>query len=112
MSWKDDLTSLLETTSHLEKMMKLLQTQMALQSKKLDHLQRTVEAAEKNKGQSADRMADRLIEMAMVNKGMTYDAATHRRSLGQQTPPELNDLWQDSPETEWPPKGYDAVRMP
>lgn len=110
MSWKEDLATLVDRVDHLDKVMKYLHATMTVQSKKIDQLIRVVEAATNERGQSMDRMADRLIEMAMVNKGMSRDAAIHRRSLGEQT--QVQDLWQDSPDTEWPPKGYDALSMP
>ena len=112
MSWKDDLTNLVEVVNRLEKRVKVLQAQIAVYGKQIDALRQVVGSVEKNGGQSADRMADRLIEMAMVNTGESRDAAIHRRSLGETVPPEQGDLWQESPEDEWPPKGCDAVRMP
>ena len=109
MSWKDDMV---EMVKHLEKTIRVLQAQITIQGKRIIALRQFVGDAEKNRGQSADRMADRLIEMAMVNTGESRDAAIHRRSLGETVPPEQGDLWQESPETEWPPKGCDAVNMP
>ena len=57
-------------------------------------------------------LADRMIEMAMVRQGNSEMAATHRRTLSEQLVPDEADLWQDSPETEWPPPGHDAIAMP
>jgi hypothetical protein len=110
MGWKEDLSTLVSTVSHLEKTVKYLQTYIIAQTKKMGQLTQSVETLRKERGQSIDHMADRLIEMAMVNKGMSRDAAIHRRSLGEEPLPQ--DPWQDSPDAEWPPSGYDALNMP
>ena len=106
MDWKGGL---LEGHVDILKALRIIQSQLVTQSKKLDALRVQVESMVKNKGESADRMADRLIEMAMVNKGLGRDASVHRRYVQDDKPA---DLWQESPDTEWPPKGHDAISMP
>lgn len=108
MSWKDEIISKLH---NLEKMVQVLSGQIARNSKKTEDLRIMVEQSEKTRSRSADRMADRLIEMALVNQGMGREAAAHRRSLDEGTEKE-GDPWQDLLETQWPPSGTDEVHMP
>lgn len=108
MSWKESLAELDRRMDMMIRHLGTLQAAVMNHSKEVRLLRETV--AKGNK--SADRMADRLIEMAMVNKGMGRDAAIHRRSLQDEAPLEQQDLWQESPEEEWPPKGFDAINMP
>ena len=112
MSWKEMLKKLCCQMTAVETMLRVLQGQVAVNSKRMAALRTMIETSEKNKGQSVDRMADRLIEMAMVDKGMGRSAAIHRRSLQDEVPSEQQDLWQESPEEEWPPKGFDAINLP
>lgn len=108
MSWRDDIISKLDS---LEKMIQVLSGQIAHNSKKTEDLRIMVEQSEKTRSRAPDRMADRLIEMAMVNQGQSATAAGHRRSLDESTEKE-GDPWQDSPDTQWPPPGCDVVSMP
>jgi len=110
MAWKDDLATLVERTESLLRTVHLLQQLTVAQSKRLDKLQKVVETLARGGGQSAERMADRLIEMAMVNKGTAEMAAAHRRSLRDLDTP--TDLWEDHEDEVWPPKGFDALQMP
>ena len=72
-----------------------------------------------------ERMADRIIELAMVNRGDGQSAVAHRRMSGVDSiPSNLNsklhspqDLWGNAPVEEeeedvWPPKGFDIVPSP
>jgi len=111
MSWKDDLTNLVEQQEQVVHLLKVLQGQTVLNAKRIDALRVLMDNQIKDQNRSADRMADRMIEMAMVNQGHTTAAASHRRTLDEK-PAEGADLWQDSPETQWPPPGCDAVNMP
>ncbi len=111
MSWKDDLKKLLEGIDGLHQTLKVNQALIVGNSKRLGVLEGRLKALETNQSRVADRMGDRLIEMAMVQQGGTRDAAIHRRALDEGEP-EQNDLWQESPETEWPPKGCDAINLP
>lgn len=112
MGWKETLVSLEEQVTRMNGMLRVMQGQTALNTKKIEALRVAVETSEKTRGQSADRMADKLIEMAMVNQGLGRDAAIHRRSQTIETPEQPSDMWQDTPGTEWPPKGCDALNMP
>jgi predicted nucleic acid-binding Zn-ribbon protein len=98
MGWKDELITANEKLDRLTKLLVVISRKVEDVERKVDHQSR-----------SSDRMADRLIEMAMVNKNMGREAVSHRRALEEETP---SDLWQDTPETEWPPKGHDALTMP
>jgi hypothetical protein len=70
----------------------------------------------------AERMADRIIELAMVNRGDGQSAVAHRRMAGSDSiPSSLNsnpnstDLWGNAPveeEDTWPPKGFDIIPSP
>lgn len=105
MGWKEQVESTsLNVASHLIEI-RHLQRQQAAMNTKLDLVVKLVQ-------EQVTRMGDRLIEMAMVNNGMGRDAATHRRSLAEETVTPPQDLWQENPENEWPPKGFDALSMP
>lgn len=106
MSWKEDVSSKLGT---LERMVKVMAGQTALNSKRIEAMRVMIEQSDKTRSRAADRMADRMIEMAMVNQGKAVEAAAHRRSL-EEGSEELGDPWQDSPETQWPPPGCDELR--
>jgi len=108
MSWKESLAELGTKMDMMIRHLGTLQASVMHYTKEIKALQEAVARGNK----SADRMADRLIEMAMVNKGMGRDAAIHRRSLSDDTPSEQQDLWQESPEEEWPPKGFDSINIP
>lgn len=101
-----------EQLDGIEKTLALMQRQMVGLDLKLNkvtnHLDRM--AAEKN--EAATRMADRLIEMSMVNQGGLRDATTHRNVTKSDTIPEATgDPWAEE-QDEWPPKGTDAIMMP
>lgn len=111
MSWKEDLTKIVEQNEKLMHMMAVIQGQGVLNAKRIEALKVILDSHMKGTSRSADRMADRIVEMAMVNQGKADMATAHRRTL-EETPVEGADLWQDSPETQWPPPGCDELRMP
>lgn len=108
MSWKEEMSEKLDV---LAKLLRVLQGQTAINSKRIEAMRVMMEQTEKTRSRAADRMADRIIEMAMVNQGKADMATSHRRTLDE-TPEEEPDPWQDSPEAQWPPPGCDAVTMP
>ena len=110
MSWKDDLEAIKEQNVTLLKMLQVLTSQVALASQRTDKMRALVDEMVKSQGRAADRMADRIIEMALVNQGQGAAAVSHRRSLDEKLP-EGTDLWEDKPETQWPPPGCTAVDM-
>ncbi len=111
MGWKSDLEAIaLEVTETRTEVARVKRLEASLHAK-IDRLILTVGMLEKTYSRAADRMADRMIEMAMVRQGAPGMAATHRRTL-QETPEEGADPWQDSPETQWPPSGCSVVNMP
>ena len=110
MSWKEDITTLVEQNGRIVKMLQYLQAQVAINNKRVETMRAVMDQSEKTRSRAADRMADRLVEMAMVNQGNSREAAGHRRALEEV--PEGSDPWQDSPETQWPPPGCTEVSMP
>ncbi len=106
--WKGDFSKQLNS---IEKLLRLLQRQVVISSKRIEEIKVTMEQTEKTHSRAADRMADRMIEMAMVNQGRAMEAASHRRTLDEKST-EKADLWQDSPDTQWPPPGCDTVNIP
>ncbi len=111
MGWKEDLAHIVEDNERTQKLLIVLQGQMAMSNKKIEAMRVLLDEQIKNQSRAADRMADRIIEMAMVNQGGAREAAAHRRTLDEK-PVEGEDLWQDDPNTQWPPPGCDAVSMP
>ena len=111
MGWKEDLQTIKQQNASIFKLLGVLNSQTALNSKRIEAMKVLLDEQIKNQSRSADRMADRMIEMAMVNRGDTKEAASHRRTL-KESSSDGTDLWQDSPETQWPPPGHTEVRMP
>lgn len=111
MSWKDDLSNIVEQNKKLMHMVAVIQGQEVLAAKRMEALKVIIDQQIKGASRSADRMADRMIEMAMVQNGSPEMAATHRRTLDESLEAEA-DLWQDSLDTQWPPPGCDELRMP
>lgn len=104
MSWKDDIK---DTVARMDLLMK----EIVILYQRIEKLETTLGRQVADQSRAADRMADRMIEMAMVRQGAPDMAATHRRTLDEK-PVEGTDLWQDSPEEQWPPPGCTEVRMP
>ncbi len=111
MGWKDELTKVGEKLDIVVRILQVVQGQTAINSKRIEAMRVLLDQQIKNQSRAADRMADRMIEMAMVNRGATVEAASHRRTLDEKLV-EGADLWQDNSETQWPPPGCDEVRMP
>jgi hypothetical protein len=96
----------LETLGRLEVMVK---AEVGSLRDQVAQLARQVEESSKR----ADKLVDKLIEMAMVNSGAFREAVGKARSStsdpaigGDQNP----DPW--ASEDEWPPKGHVAMNMP
>lgn len=111
MGWKDDIGRLVEQNDTIERLLRVLQGQVVINTKRIEAMRVLLDGHIKNQSRSADRMADRMIEMAMVRQGAPEMAASHRRTLDEKSV-EGADLWQDNPETQWPPPGCDAVNVP
>lgn len=107
MSWKDDLIAQGKANENL---LRVMGGQLALNAKRLTELKAVIDQSERTRSRSADRMADRLIEMAMVQGGNSPVAASHRRSLEEN--PVKDDDWGKPEEDQWPPPGCDVVEMP
>ncbi len=112
MGWKDDLVEIKEQNERMIHLIRMNQGQLEINNKRIETMQVLLNGLIKNQSRSADRMADRMIEMAMVRQGSPEMAATHRRTLSECLVPDETDLWQDNPSTQWPPPGCDAVDMP
>lgn len=110
MSWKDDLTKLVEQNEMFGKQLQDLRERIQVTNQSIAGLKILVEKRAINQDRAADRMADRMIEMAMVKQGSPDMATAHRRTLDESSQ-EGADLWQDNPETQWPPPGCDAIDM-
>jgi len=112
MSWKDDLKRVVETLDLVTTQLKVTIGQNALNDKRMIEVKAQLDAMQKTQARAVDRMADRMIELAMVNQGDSRSAAGHRRSLDENDHVEdTNDLWRNTGD-DWPPPGCDEVRMP
>ncbi|KKN17687.1 hypothetical protein LCGC14_0963460 [marine sediment metagenome] len=105
MGWKEDLKEIGIRTQGLQTHLGMLDRRQIMMNRKIDLVVKSIQ-------DQMTRMGDRLIEMAMVNNGMGRDAAIHRRSLNEDPKESPSDLWEDNSETEWPPRGCDALNMP
>lgn len=56
------------------------------------------------------KLADRLVEMAMVRQGSPGPASVHRSAARMEKPAEGPDLWES--EDKWPPEGHVSMEMP
>ena len=110
MSGKDDLKKSVGTLDLVTTQLKVVIGQTALNSKRLIDLKSSMDQMQKTQSGSAEKMADRMIEMAMVNQGQSREAAGHRRSLDEHVE-DTTDLWKNAGD-DWPPTGCDAVNMP
>jgi hypothetical protein len=103
MKWK-------ETVEELPKLVKTLMAQVAAQSKRLERIEAQLQDLRREKSQSVEQMADRLIEMSMVQRGESREANMHRRTTPGTSQNEPSNLWGDLPdEAQWPPKNVDVV---
>jgi TolA-binding protein len=103
MKWK-------ETVEELPKLVKTLMAQVAAQSKRLERIEAQLQDLHREKSQSVEQMADRLIEMSMVQRGESREANMHRRTTPGISQNEPSNLWGDLPdEAQWPPKNVDVV---
>lgn len=84
-----------------------LQASIMEGNRKLEALRTVVESQSK----LADKLADKLVQMAMVNQGMGREAAGHRRAATEPSSVD-EDLWKDEKHAEWPPPGHDSITMP
>jgi len=110
MSWKDDLKDMADTSRQMENQLKAVMGHLALNEKRMIELKGSMDAMRTSQSRAADRMADRMIEMAMVNKGQGREAAGHRRSLDEHVE-DTTDLWKNAGD-DWPPPGCDSMEMP
>lgn len=113
MAWKEDIAQTRTILEANRKHLQILISQAALNTKKIEELRIIVVALAKNQSGAAERMGDRLVEMAMVQKGESPAAASHRRILKDEVEPlkPAADLW-DEAQDPWPPPGCDAIRIP
>jgi outer membrane murein-binding lipoprotein Lpp len=106
MSWKDDFFARTEKLSvdvrrldsRLDDLHKDLETALAIIAQK-------VEAAQEAYG----KMADRLISMAMVQRGDTKSAAVYRSQERLEKAAGEKDDWDEPEEEQWPPPNCTRV---
>lgn len=111
MGWKADLETAVEQNTRIMRLLQVLQGQVAINSKRIEAMRVLLDQQIKTQSRAADRMADRMIEMALVNSGRAVEAVSHRRALKEEDE-SGRDPWQDSPATQWPPPNCDAVNLP
>lgn len=109
MSWKHDIEAIDRATRSTQNDIKAVKNAILAMSAKVSIMERKMDKM-MSLLQGSERMADKLIEMAMVQRGMGREATSHRRA--QETMPDNGDPWSNNDENQWPPPGYDAVTMP
>ncbi len=110
MSWKEIVEELPKRIDLLEKMLDALMAHGVSQDARLKRIEARLQAIHQEKSQSVGQMADRLIEMSMVQRGESQAANVHHRTTPSTTQGEPSNLWGDLPdEAQWPPKGIDVV---
>ena len=106
-TWKDDLAGVREDLNATQKFMDSLYRQQVAMSTKLDLMHRLIQ-------DQVAKMADRLIEMAMISQGGVgrKDANLHRQVANQddQTP-ENDNIWGEHKD-DWPPPGTVSMELP
>lgn len=106
MSWKDDLRDVSAMSKQNFHRLAAMEKRQEVMNTKLDLIQRLVQ-------DQVAKMADRVIEMAMVQQGGLSDANSHRRVAGldDKIPEATEDIWADEKD-DWPPPGCAALEMP
>ena len=110
MNWKD-------TIEVIEKTIRTVLAQGLANGKKLQRIEEQLQRIEeqlqrlhREKNQSVEQMADRLIQMSMVQRGESREASVHRRTAPGTSQEEPSNLWGELPdEAQWPPKGVEVV---
>lgn len=106
MKWRETLESTYARVRIIrDEVVEVKRGQIAMNAK-LDMVCRSVQ-------DQVTRMADRVIEMAMVNQGGRSDAVKHRHvtRLDDRVPEDTGDPWAEQ-QDDWPPKGHDSLNMP
>lgn len=88
-----------------------LATVLSTFNSRLGKLENLVATLVNQRGESVDRMADKLIEMAMVNGGHARGASLHRQVSRPEQTEGLSDNWAEAAD-DWPPKNSDVLNMP
>lgn len=105
MSWRQEITRLVGEVD-------MLNVRMANVSKSLVAVNAKLDLLTKTNQEQVTKLADRLVEMAMVQNGFSTPASVHRNAARMEQPPdppgEGPDLWEDK----WPPDGHVAINMP
>lgn len=78
---------------------------------RLGRLENLVATLVNQRAESVDKMADKLIEMAMVNGGHARGASLHRQVARPEQPDEVVDNWAEVAD-DWPPPNSDVMNMP
>ena len=112
MGWKEDIGSLLDKVDSLSNTVKILVAKSYTQAQSQKRMEAQLEDLHREKSQAVEQMADRLIQMSMVQRGESREASVHRRTAPGHSPdgPSNSNLWGDLPdEAQWPPKNVDVV---
>ena len=99
----------LAATRDMENALKVVAARLLTLSEQIARLQSQVDQIAKIDSKSAEKMADRLIQMSMVQRGSSHDASVHRNVSRMEEP--QADNWQDDGNA-WPPPGCAAIDMP
>ena len=110
MNWKDMLGETSKRVADVEKLLRTVMAQELANSKKLQRIEEQLQSLHREKNQSVEQMADRLIQMSMVQRGESREASVHRRTAPGASQEEPSNLWGELPdEAQWPPKGVEVV---
>lgn len=110
MNWKDMLGETLKRVEDIEKFLRTVMAQELANSKKLQRIEKQLQSLHREKNQSVEQMADRLIQMSMVQRGESREASVHRRTAPGTSQEEPTNLWGELPDgAQWPPKGVEVV---
>ncbi len=106
MSWKDTVDNINQLSSMNFDRLVTMEKQQDVMSIKIDLIHKTMQ-------DQLNRMADRVLEAAMIQQGGLQDAVKHRNVARMDGPtrdpdPEPKDIWDD----EWPPKGSIELKLP
>lgn len=96
----------LDSLLHLMKDIVLLESKIEIMEKEIGGRLDKMEASQVD----SSKLVDRLIEMAMINRGQAVEAVTHRAQARLENDFSNKQSWEDEPDEEvWPPPNCDVL---
>jgi hypothetical protein len=98
-----------ERLNEIDKRTNVIAAQVTALAIVVQRLASSIEDLRREHVRTCSRLADKLIELAMVNRGEAAAAVAHRRAEPVEP---VDSLWDGNPETDWPPPGTTRLDIP